>query len=327
MTTRRPIRFDASGVATPEAEAPVDSRRFSSIAYLWILPALILLAAFLFYPISFSMVLSFFEWNGLTPGPLESFVGADNYLNLVADKFFKTALSNSLIFVFAVITVQIGIALVLAIFVFMGEFRGAAWLRGVIFFPSVLSAVVVGIVWRNVIFLREGLIDIVTTTFSLPSFFPLGDPDIAFYAITTVAIWQGIGFNLIIFYAGLQSLNQETIEAALIDGASFWRLLYHVIVPLQRPVIMVSVMLNVIGGFQVFDLVSILSKGVMANTHITDVLATYMMFNSFGGSSSGSFAAPGVHKMGYSSVIAIVIMVLSLVFALLRNRVRKAIEY
>ena len=327
MSTNRAVRIGDAGVATVETEASLAARRTNLSAYLWILPALILLAAFLFYPISFSMVLSFFEWNGLTPGALESFVGADNYLNLVSDKFFKTALTNSLIFVFAIITVQIGIALVLAIFVFMGEFRGAAWLRGIIFFPSVLSAVVVGIVWRNVIFLREGLIDVITSTFSLPGFFPLGDPDIAFYAITTVAIWQGIGFNLIIFYAGLQSLNQETIEAALIDGASFWRLIYHVIVPLQRPVILVSVMLNVIGGFQVFDLISILSKGVMANTHITDVLATYMMFNSFGGSSSGSFAAPGVHKMGYSSVIAIVILVLSLIFAFLRNQVRKAIEY
>ena len=321
----RSVRIDAAGVATVAAAVTRAQQRSNLRQYLWIIPAMVVLAAFMFYPIGYSTVLSFFEWNGINQNPLETFVGTDNYAKLVSDRFFHTAFTNSLILVFSVITVQIGIALLLAIFIFLGDFRGASWLRGIIFFPSVLSAVVVGLVWRNVIFLRGGFIDVITDAFSLPDFFPLSNPDIAFFAITLVAIWQGIGFNLIIFYAGLQSLNQEVVESALIDGASFWQLTLSVIVPLQRPIILVSVMLNVIGGFQVFDLIFVLSKGAMANTHITDVLATYMLFNSLGGSFFGF--GGGRRLVGYASAIAIVMMVLMLVFALLRNRVRKAIEY
>ena len=321
----RSVQIGASGVAIVTASVTRAQQRSKLSQYLWIIPAMVVLAMFLFYPIGYSTVLSFFEWNGINPNPFETFVGTDNYDKLVSDQFFHTAFTNSLILVFSMITVQIGIALLLAIFIFMGEFRGAAWLRGVIFFPSVLSAVVVGLVWRNVIFLRGGFIDVITDAFSLPDFFPLSNPDIAFFAITLVAIWQGIGFNLIIFYAGLQSLNQEIVESAMIDGASFWRLIYHVIAPLQRPIILVSVMLNVIGGFQVFDLIFVLSKGAMANTHTTDVLATYMLFNSLGGSFFGF--GGGRRLVGYASAIAIVMMLLMLVFALLRTRARKAIDF
>ena len=111
----------------------------------------------------------------------------------------------------------------------------------------------------------------------------------------------------------------------MIDGANFWRTIYHVIVPLQRHVILVSVMLNVIGGFQVFDLIFVLSKGAMANAHITDVLSTYMLFNSLGGSFFGF--GGGRRQVGYASAIAIVMMVLMLIFAVMRNRARKAIDY
>ena len=293
--------------------------------YLWILPGILILVAFLFYPIAFSTILSLFEWNGINQNPFETFVGTEHYASLVKDRFFKTSLTNSLILVLAVVTVQIGIALLLAIFIFMGKFKGGAWVRGIIFFPSVLSAVVVGLVWRNVIFLRGGMISRATETLDLPAFYPLGDPDIAFYSIVLVAIWQGIGFNLVIFFAGLQSLNQDVLESAMIDGANFWRTIYHVIVPLQRHVILVSVMLNVIGGFQVFDLIFVLSKGAMANAHITDVLSTYMLFNSLGGSFFGF--GGGRRQVGYASAIAIVMMVLMLIMAVMRNRARKAIDY
>ena len=173
---------------------------------IWVGPAIILTAVFLFYPIIYTAVLSLFEWNGVNKNPLEHYVAAENYIKLTTDRHFKTALTNSLTFVFVVITVQIGIALLLAIFIFTGKFRWAAWARGIIFFPSVLSAIVVSITWRNVIFLREGLIDRLTAALGVPSFYPLGDPDLAFYAIVLVAIWQGIGFNLVIFFAGLQMI-------------------------------------------------------------------------------------------------------------------------
>ena len=126
---------------------------------MWILPAVAILGLFLFYPIFYTSVLSFFDWNGFTKDPLAEFVGPSNFIELTQDKFMRIAFQNTFLFVVAMTTVELFIAFVLAVFIFQAGFRGAAWLRGIIFFPSVLSAVVVGIVWRQVVFLREGLID------------------------------------------------------------------------------------------------------------------------------------------------------------------------
>ena len=298
-------------------------RRINWRPYVWILPGLVMLVALLFYPIIFSSLLSLFDWNGYRRDIFEIFVGLDNYIALAQDPRFLKALVNTLLFVFFAITLQLGGALLLAIFIYLGEFRGASWLRGVIFFPSVLSAVVVGITWRNVMFLRGGLIHQVTTAFDLPNFFPLGDPDFAVLTIILVAMWQGTGFNLVIFYAGLQALENEVVESAQIDGAGFWQVIVRIIVPLQVHVILVSVILNIIGGIQIFDLVFVLSNGPIKLTHAADVLSTYMIFNSFAASAIGG----GQSRLGYAAAIAVVMMIIMLMFAILRTRARKAIDY
>ncbi len=304
---------------------PLQSRRKSSLVpYLWISPAVVLLALFLFYPILHTTLLSFFEWDGFTPNPFAHFVGLGNFIELTQDAFFKIAFKNTGLFVLAMTTVELLLAFALAVFIFQAHFRGASWLRGVIFFPSVLSAIVVGIVWRNVVFLRRGLIDQFTTAFGLPEFFPLSDVNLAFYAIIVVAIWQNIGFNLVIFYAGLQSLDHEVLESAQIDGASFWQLLARVIAPLQWHVILVNVILNVIGGVKFFDLVYTMSgrgRGPLVVTHVTDVFASYMQFNAFGGALAGA-----VHRMGYAASIAVVMMIVTLVIAAFRQRLRSIAE-
>jgi raffinose/stachyose/melibiose transport system permease protein len=291
----------------------------------WIAPAVAMLATFLFFPIGYTSLLSFFEWNGFTPNAFEKFVGLGNYAQATQDEFFITSFRNTLMFVGALITVELFIAFSLAVFIFLARFRGAAWLRGVIFFPSVLSAVVVGIIWRNVVFLREGLIDVVTTTLGLPGFYPLGDIKLAFYMIILVGIWQNVGFNLVIFYAGLQSLDHEVLEAAQMDGASFWQTILRVIAPLQTHVILVNVILNVIGGVKIFDLVFSLSnskgRGPLQVAHITDVFATYMHFNSFGGALAG-----GNRRLGYAAAIAVVMMIVMLTFAVFRQRLRKTFD-
>ena len=292
--------------------------------FVWILPSVALLAVFLFYPILYTTALSFFDWNGFTRNAFADFVGLDNFLELPQDRFMRIAAKNTFLFVTAMITVELIIAFVLAVFIFEAQFRGAAWLRGIIFFPSVLSAVVIGIVWRNVVFLREGLIDTIVTTLGLPAFFPLGDPDLVFFAIIVVGIWQTTGFNLIIFYAGLQSLENEVLESAQIDGANFWQLMFRIIAPLLWPLIVVNIILNVIGGVNVFDLVNVMQGPgwmPMSTTHAADALATYMYFNSFGGSVAGGF-----HKLGYAAAIAVVMMLVSLVFAAFRQRLRRTVD-
>ena len=310
---------------TASAQALSPTRKLNIVWAFWIVPAVLILATFLFYPIGYTTLLSFFEWNGFGTNVFETFVGLDNYLIATTDKFFQTSFRNTLLFVGAMISVELFIAFTLSVFIFLAHFRGAAWLRGIIFFPGVLSAVVVGIVWRNVVFLREGLIDTVTSTLGLPAIYPLGDIDLAFYMIILVGIWQNIGFNLVIFYAGLQSLDSEVLESAQIDGAGFWQIIVRVIAPLQIHVILVNIILNVIGGVKVFDLVFSLSnskgRGALQVAHITDVFATYMHFNSFGGALAG-----GNRRLGYAAAIAVIMMIVMLIFATFRQRLRRTFD-
>ena len=291
--------------------------------YLWILPAVALLGTFNFYPIMFSVALSLFEYNGYGKEIWANFVGLANYVELAGDHYFHKAFYHSLLFVFFGITVQMGIALFLAVFIYMGRFRGASWLRGIIFFPCVLSAIVVSMIWRSMIFIRGGAIHRMTQLFGWADFFPLGSPTWAIYALITVAIWQGVGFNLVIFYAGLQSMSDEVVESAQIDGANFWQLILRIILPLQAHVVLISVILNVIGGIQIFDLAFILIHGMASAVHAADVLAVYMMMNSFNASS----VFGGRSALGFASAIAVVMMLMMLSFALIRNRLRRAIDF
>ena len=264
-----------------------------------------------------------FDYNGYGKEIFSNFVGLDNYVELSGDHLFHKALRHSLLFVFFGITVQMAIALLLAVFIYLGKFRWASSLRATIFFPCVLSAIVVALIMRHVVFLRGGLIHQVTTRFGWPDFFPLGDPVFAIYVLISVAIWQGVGFNLVIFYAGLQSMSDEVLESAQIDGANFWQLIWRIIVPLQAHVILVSVVLNVIGGIQIYDLVFVFIKGHIAAIHAADVLASYLMFNSFAGAS----VYGGRSALGYAASIGVVMMAMMLAFAVLRNRIRRAIDY
>jgi raffinose/stachyose/melibiose transport system permease protein len=287
-------------------------QNFGGRPWAWLAPAFVLLTLLLFYPMAFNLALSFFDWDGFQRNPFATFVGLNNYLQLIQDPIYAVALRNTLTYVFFAITIQNVVAFVTAVFLFLGKFRGSTLLRAIIFFPSVLSAVVVSLVWRNIVLLRGGLVHQVTQALGLPEFFPLGDPSLAFYVIVLVGIWQSTGFNLVIFYAGLQSLDQEILEAAELDGANFWSMIWRVVAPLQSHVMLACVVLNLIGGFQVFDLVFVMTRAGPA--HTTEVLASYMIFNSF---------TAGQHQFSYAAAISTSMMVMTLIFAGLRARVAR----
>jgi raffinose/stachyose/melibiose transport system permease protein len=242
-------------------------------------------------------------------------LGLLNYLSAFQDPIFLTALRNTLVFVFFSITLQNAIALFAAIFMYMGSFRGSTILRAVIFFPGVLSAVVVSLVWRNVVLLRGGLIPQLAQLLGIPNFFPLSNPDLAFYVIVLISIWQWTGFNFVIFYAGLQTLEEDLRDAAQVDGASFWQLVFKIIIPQQWQVVLTNVILNLIGGFQVFDIVYVMTNGGPA--HTTEALATYMVQKAF---------VQGQSRMSYAAAIASMIMIMSIAFAAFRNRISRALD-
>lgn len=270
----------------------------------FLLPALALYGTFLVYPIIQSTRYSLYAWNGLEP--LDNFIGLDNFRRAFRDPLFRDAMRhNGLIVVFS-LALQLPFALGLAMLL-NSRIRGRALMRTVFFAPYVLSEVVTGVVWRQI--LRPGgLLDQSLEGVGAGGLIQgwLSDPDVVLFSLFFVISWKYFGFHMILMLAGLQQIPKELHEAAAIDGASGWKTFRHVTLPLLGPTIRVSVFLSIIGALQLFDLVWVTTRGGPIGASST--MATYL-YDQF---RRGLF--------GYASAVSIVIFGLSLVVALLYQR-------
>ena len=270
----------------------------------FLLPALALYALFVLYPIVQSARYSLFDWNGLEP--LTKFVGLDNFREAFRADQFQGAFKHNVILVVLSLIVQIPFALALAVLLDQ-KLRGRAVLRTMFFAPYILSEVVTGVVWRQIL-RPKGLVDQVLTSSGLDSHIQgwLSDPDIVLYALFFVISWKYFGFHMVLILAGLQQIPKELGEAASMDGATSWQKFRYVTLPLLGPTIRVSVFLSIIGALQLFDIVWVTTKGGPIGSSST--MATYL-YDQFRKS-----------LFGYASAVSIVIFVVSLLVALLYQR-------
>jgi raffinose/stachyose/melibiose transport system permease protein len=270
----------------------------AAIAFL--APALALYALFVLYPIVQSARYSLYDWNGL--GPLSDFVGLDNFREAFGDRFFRDALRHNAIVILLSLALQIPAALALAMLL-NSKIKGRAALRMLFFAPFVLSEVVTGVVWRQI--LRPGgmfdqTLDAVGAGGLSKEW--LADPDVVLYSMFFVISWKYFGFHMIILLAGLQQIPDALREAAAIDGATSWQAFRHVTLPLLAPTIRVSVFLSVIGALQLFDLVWVTTRGGPIGASSTMATFLYERF--------------GDRQLGYASAVSIVIFGLSLLVAI-----------
>jgi raffinose/stachyose/melibiose transport system permease protein len=283
-----------------------------STIILFLRPALLLYALFLLYPIVQSARYSLYEWNGF--GPLENFVGLQNFQDVFADQRFRDALTHNGIIVVLSLLLQLPAALALAMLL-NAKIKGRAVMRTIFFAPYVLSEVVTGVVWRQIL-RPDGLLDQSLEGVGLGSWIQgwLSDPDVVLYSLFFIISWKYFGFHMILMLAGLQQIPDELMEAAAIDGASAWKRFRHVTLPLLMPTVRVSVFLSVIGALQLFDIVWVTTKGGPIGASST--MSTYL-YDRFRDS-----------RFGYASATSIVIFSLSLVVALLyqRTAMRRELE-
>ena len=270
----------------------------------FLLPALLLYGVFVLYPIVQSMRYSMFDWNGLEP--LDQFVGFDNFSRAFNDPAFRDAVRHNATIIVLSLLLQIPCALGLALLL-NARLRGRALLRTLFFAPYVLSEVVTGVVWRQIL-RPAGLLDKSLEAVGAGGLVHewLADPDIVLYSLFFVISWKYFGFHMILLLAGLQQIPKELGEAAAIDGASSWQRFRHVTLPLLGPTLRVSIFLSIIGALQLFDLVWVTTKGGPIGSSST--MATYL-YDQF---RKGLF--------GYASAVSIVIFALSLVVALMYQR-------
>lgn len=249
------------------------SRSNEKVGYLFILPSLIHIIAFLFIPLVFSFFLSFRDWDkpNIQDAP---YIGLGNYEFLMGDRRFWQAMGNSAYY--TLLAVPMGMAFSLAIAVVMNQkLKGKAFFRTLFFMPVVSSWVAVSIIWLTLLDPNVGIVNYVLKLFGIAGPNWLGDPRSAMPSIALIAIWKSAGFNMVIWLAGLQAIPQELYEAAAIDGANRWQGFWRITLPLLAPTSFFLAVTGVIGALQVFTPVYVLTKGGPLDSTNTAVFHIY----------------------------------------------------
>ena len=307
--------------ARPQARAPEAVRgeatiggsrrrwRDRMVIAAFILPALAVYAVYVLWPIINSFYYSTLDWNGIS-APVQ--IGFQNFVELATDPAAWAALWNSIVLVAASLAFQLPIGLALALLLLV-PMRGTKAFRTIYFLPLLMSTVAIGILWSFIYNPTFGAVNRVLGAIGLESWQQgwLGEPTWALPSLILVICWQFIPFYMILYRAGLTSIPGEVNEAAVVDGATYWKRLRHVTLPLLKGTTRTAVLLSVIGALKYFDLIWIMTGGGPGNS--TEVLATYMYSEAFTRS-----------NLGYGSAVAVVLFLLALVVtSIVLNRTRR----
>lgn len=249
--------------------------------YLFVIPALVFMLLLIGYPLIYNVILSFqnVDLSTMTSGD-SSFVGFDNYRQLLDMEVFGVSIVNTIIYTFGSVVFQVLIGFILALF-FSMKFRLASFLRGLMMIAWLVPLTVTALLFKfmmgdsagifNELLMASGLVDNPVQW--------LSDPKIALISVILANIWVGIPFNMLLLSTGLSSLPGDVYESASLDGANWFDKLIHITIPLLRPVILVVLMLGFIYTFKVFDLVFVMTGGGPINS--TEVLSTVAYRFSF----------------------------------------------
>ena len=286
--------------------------REALVGYGFLAPNLVLMAIFLFFPILWAIQLSFQETKGFGD---PAFVGFDNYLRLFGDPVFWQSLWNT--FVFTVLTVPIEMAAGLGLAVLLNSvLPGRGVFRTIIVLPMVISGVAAGMISVIIFYQSNGILNKTLTAIGLPAVGWQSDGVPAILSIVFASIWLRVGFNMIIYLAGLQGISPELYEAARLDSASKWQQFRAITVPLVGPSTFFLLIMNVIASFQAFDLIFVMTGG--GPGYSTSVLGTYAYRNAF-----------QIREQGYGAAIGVVLLILTLAFTFIQwrtNRTRDLVE-
>lgn len=281
------------------------AKKFSITPYLFLAPALIIIAIFLLYPIGAVIYYSFTEYNVVTP---PEWVGIQNYRNLVSDDIFWQALKHS--FIYLLVTPALIILSTLLAIAVNRKLHGINAYRALFFIPVISGSIAVGIAWRMMLD-TNGIINGFLLTIGLinePVQW-LAEPAYTLPIAMLLTIWLGLGYYMMIFLAGLQNIPEELYDAALIDGCSSWQKHWYVSIPGLRPQITFVAVISSLAALQVFNEIFTLTGGLggILNSGVTMVF--YLWRQAF-----------RLNKYGYASAIAIVLLVITLTFSIMNMR-------
>jgi cellobiose transport system permease protein len=277
-------------------------------AYLFIAPFYVLFAIFGLGPIVFSLYLGFAEWTGA--GPIR-WVGLRNYATLLADNTVGQAFGNTLLMWIGHAVPMLPLALALALLLNLRWLRGRSLARAVVYLPNVTGVVPVALAFTLILDPKYGLLSFALRAVGLSGIPWLTDPTYSKWGIVLFVIWRATGWYVVVFLAGLQSVDPFLYEAAMVDGAGAWQRFRHVTLPGLAPILLFAVVIDTIGSMRMFTEPTILTSGGPANSSLT--LSMYLYSNAF------EYA-----KFGYAAAISYAIFAITLVAALLQFRFWKA---
>lgn len=271
-------------------------RRPKSLTYTWqhgyllVAPAFIVMIAIFIYPLAYSFIMSFYRWDLSGSAP---FLGLRNYIDEFTARQFHQSLRNQIIFSVVSIIVEVVAGMAIALLV-NGKLRGMRVARTLLLVPPMIAPAVVGLNFRWLFNSQYGLVDALLRMVGLPAIPWLSDPSWALASVIIADVWQNTPLMVLLFLAGLQSLPQEPLEAATVDGASAWDKFWMIILPLMRPVIMIALMLRIIDTFRTFDVVWLMTQGGPGGaTSLLTVRSYLLAFQAtdFGHASAVSYIA------------------------------------
>ncbi len=266
--------------------------------WLFLAPAILFFAVYVIFPIFQSINISFYDWDGLGEA---TYVGLGNYAELMDDGAFEVSLWNNVKWlVFYLLAIPGGLFIAL----FLNQtVTGIRIYKSLFFFPFVISQVVVGLVFSWFYLPNEGLLNAILGWFGSDGINVLGDPTLATYGIIAAGLWPQTAYCMILYLTGLNAVDPEQVEAARLDGAKGWKMLWYVIVPQLKPATFIAFVVTIIGALRSFDLISIMTNGGPFGQ--TRVLSYYMFEKAL---SEYGF------RMGYGAAIAVVLFLIMMIF-------------
>ncbi|MBF2760188.1 MAG: sugar ABC transporter permease [Ectothiorhodospiraceae bacterium AqS1] len=276
--------------------------------WLFLAPGILMFLVYVIAPIFQSISISLYDWDGLGE---KTFIGLGNYIELVDDEAFYTSLKNNLIWlVLYLLAIPAGLAVAL----FLNQtVRGIRIYKSLFFFPFVISQVVVGLMFAWFYDPSDGLMNIALMAMGFDAIPVLADEKWVTYGIIAAGLWPQTAYCMILYLTGLNAVDKEQIEAARLDNARGFKMLWYVILPQLRPATFIALVVTVIGALRSFDLISIMTDGGPWGS--SRVLAFYMYEQAF---SEYGF------RMGYGAAIAVVLFLIMMVYiiAFLRKMYR-----
>lgn len=290
-----------------------DGRRHTKKAFPWrrslwiaflLTPALVVMVLFVLWPLLSAFRLAFYEFNGLQP---TGFIGFENFRKVLFEQPYSdwtwNALKHNIIAFFALMVFENGTAFLLA-YALLKALPGHRVHQVIVFLPVVLSAVIVGFLWKLFLHPLFGLVNQALALVGVQGLPWLGDESTALGAIIFTNAWHWVGFPALIFLAGMQRISKETLEAARIDGAGDWMLMTRIVWPLVAPAVTIVFTLTFIGSFNWFEIPYVMAGLTGSPGGATDVLGLYFYRTAFGSTTTG------IQDFGQGSALAVLMFIL-----------------